>query len=70
MSRSFRKPFGPICCIASDAMKKWRTQRNQSIRSSNEEIPNGNAYRKLKTLWDAPSDGKRYMGEDPKWTRK
>lgn len=69
MSRSRKKPFGSICCVSRRAMKDWRTQNNRTMRRNEDDLPDGNHYKRINDVWNSPSDGKcRY--DDPKSTRK
>ncbi len=74
MSRSYKKPYGPVC---SGQMKKWKKESNKKLRkipidfdNKAQELSNGNNYKKFNDVWSSPSDGKRYYGEDPKHKRK
>lgn len=67
MSRSYRKPYGPVARGAS--MKEWRRQAAKSVRNS-DDVANGSSYKKLEDVWGSPSDGKCYYGNDPKARRK
>jgi len=69
MSRSFKKPWGPVAGAARGTQKKWKRQCNGLIRRA-EEHDNYSFYKKVNDPWGSPIDGKRYYGEDPKWKRK
>jgi hypothetical protein len=62
MSRSYRKPY-----VANQGTV-WKKIYNQSLRQE-EDIPNGNAYRKMRNSYNIDDYG-WYLGDDPKWKRK
>lgn len=68
MSRSKRKPYHNIACMARGAMKKWKKQCNRSLRrvSVEEELY---AVKKMIDRWSAPDDG-RSCSDDNKDARK
>lgn len=70
MSRSYKKPFGPVA--RGSSMKKWRSESNRIIRRDKryKDISDGNAYKKINDVWGSPSDGKMYYGESPRFKRK
>lgn len=76
MSRSRKKiPKGSITvkgCQAG-AMKSWKKECSRILRrqsSTDENIPQGNKYKRISgDIWNSPSDGKWYH-KDPKALRK
>lgn len=66
MSRSRKKPYGPV---ASGAMNWWKKLAAKRVRMT-EDLQDGRYYKRLEDVWGSPSDGKYYYGSDPKWTRK
>ena len=71
MSRSFKKhPISGIaCCGKGKAMKSAKAKANRVVRRGNEEIANGNHYRRIVDRWNFPDDGKMRW-ENPKAYRK
>lgn len=70
MSRSLKKPYGKVCQTTPGRMKLWKKKNNRKIRRRDQEIGDGNYYRRLEDVWNSPSDGNCYNGDDPKWRRK
>jgi hypothetical protein len=66
MSRSKKKPWGPI---ASGAMNWWKKLAAKRVRQA-KDVSNGRYYKRLEEIWSSPSDGKWYYGDDVKYTRK
>lgn len=72
MSRSTKKAWRSVCNLQTSEMKKWKRNCNQLMRRIpfDEEMPKFNQYKKLNDVWNSPSDGKMFCGDDTKWTRK
>lgn len=69
MSRSRKKkPIISNACLTIKALKFFKNRANKIMRNE-EEIPNGNYYRKLDNRWNWPGDGRQYW-DDPKAYRK
>ena len=71
MSRSKKKyPIGPICCVGKgSSMRLAKRRANVNVRKDDEDIPNGNHYRRIVDRWSFPDDGKTWY-EHPKMYRK
>jgi len=70
MSRSYKKPFGTIAKTQVGEMKKWKKESNRSCRRK-DDLYDGSFYKKINDIWNSPSDGKTYSGnENPKYKRK
>lgn len=72
MSRSMKKnPVISIaCCGKGKAMKSAKTKAVRKIRrTGDEDIPNGNHFKKLDERYSWPDDGKQRW-ENPKAYRK
>lgn len=65
MSRSYRKPYATQ---QGKAKKFFKQQYNQDIRKE-EDVPNGNAYRKMRNSYDI-TDFRWFNEGDAKLRRK
>ena len=69
MSRSYRKPyFGN-----SDGAKEWKRDANRQLRRSvkvQEELVDGNVYKKHSEVWTSPMEHKHGYWDEPKLRRK
>lgn len=62
MSRSFKKNLvvSIACCGNGKAMKNAKTKAVRKIRrTGNEDMPNGNYFKKLDERWSWPDDGNK-----------
>ncbi len=68
MSRSRKKPFGPV---ATGPMNWWKKRAAKRVRQA-EDVQDGKYYKRLEDVWGSPSDGQGiyYGTDDPKNTRK
>jgi len=67
MSRSYRKPYG--IQSGGGRRKKVKDMFNKSLRLE-DEIPNGNGYRKMRETYDIDDFSRAYSPDDNKLRRK
>ena len=78
MSRSYRKAYSTQGYERPRSHKFWKKEGNRRVHNTKEDIPNGQAYRKILDPWisddfsyyQSPKDILRYYPEWWRLTRK